>query len=330
MKITTENEVMDSFVLFNINIMRTDIRRNLSIVAEEEEEEEEEEYQANTDNVIESLANFEEVITTLENELKNKFSNEDGLYTSFFQTFYRGQANLVYPKTPGVFRNDLIEKEHIIINEAKSKYPYEFAHLNTSFELIAKLQHYGSATRLLDFSFDPYIALYFACKDDKDNDGEVIMYRSMCVDQNDIGVQTLSLFAQYHYSFGDLYEYLRIGLKQVYSDEYLLNLVRGSYFVMPTLSNERIFRQKGIFLMFGQNNIANNSRLAYKHIQILDDTTGRGEKYSGGITNIIIPSASKKRLLLELQLRGICEEFLFPDLDKGLRMINDKYKIKYQ
>ena len=46
-------------------------------------------------------------------------------------------------------------------------------HLN-DWELLAKLQHFGAPTGLLDFSWSPLVALWFACEE-PDNDGELFM-----------------------------------------------------------------------------------------------------------------------------------------------------------
>ena len=317
----------------NINCLRKyagkiNMKDNRKIVAEEEEEQpigDDEEDEESVDLVIKSLKDYDNIISNIDKRLKNKFKNKNDHYSDFFQTFYRGQANKSFLKMPSVFRNGLHEKEHLIIDEAQNEYPYEFSHVDTNFELIAKLQHYGGATRLLDFTFDPYIALYFACKGFKSDDGEIVIYRSACVPQNDICIQTLSLFAKYHSSYGKLCDYLRKGLKQIYSDEFLLNLVKGSYFVLPALSNERIFRQKGVFLMFGQKYISGNNNKVKKQIHELSDTIGRGRNYIGGTAYIKIPYTIKAQILFELKQKGIYEEYLFPELDKGLRMINEKY-----
>ena len=43
----------------------------------------------------------------------------------------------------------------------------------SALELLAALQHYGVATRLLDFTFNPFIALWFAVEQSDDRDGRI-------------------------------------------------------------------------------------------------------------------------------------------------------------
>ncbi len=210
----------------------------------------------------------------------------------------------------------------MIIENALKEYPYEFKHLRNSFELIVKIQHYGGATRFLDFSISPYIALFFAC-DNMSVDGKVIMYRSTSENQDFIGARVLSIFATYDCLKGNIYDYIRRELNINYSDEYILNSIRQSYFILPELSNERMFRQKGVFLIFGQNNILSDKFLIRKTESSLSDISGRGERYSGAFISIKIPAKSKNKIKYELLNKGISEDYLFPSLDKGLKKINE-------
>ena len=42
---------------------------------------------------------------------------------------------------------------------------------------LVRMQHYDLPTRLLDITTNPLIALYFACADGVDYDGEVIIFQ---------------------------------------------------------------------------------------------------------------------------------------------------------
>jgi len=45
----------------------------------------------------------------------------------------------------------------------------------TDLQLLAKLQHFGAATGLIDFTWNPLIALWFACEKESDKDGKVFI-----------------------------------------------------------------------------------------------------------------------------------------------------------
>lgn len=79
---------------------------------------------------------------------------------------YRGEED--YPRnigklTPYIFRGDkkrVIEKD--LINGVINERPHDFENSESTLDILLKMQHYGLPTRLLDVSFNPYKALYFA------------------------------------------------------------------------------------------------------------------------------------------------------------------------
>ena len=173
-------------------------------------------------------------------------------------------------------------------------FPYEFNHLDCPFDKLCKMQHYGAATRILDFTIQPEIALWFASDPKNCTDGKVIIYRTTFTKQNDIGVKALSFLATYNGNIDkNFYSELRNDLGINYSDEYLRRLIQKSYFVLPNITNERLHRQDGLFLIFGQKEDGE------KNISELDDNFGRGEDLSrlgreylevGKLTELVFPS----------------------------------------
>ena len=58
-------------------------------------------------------------------------------------------------------------------------------HRISDLQLLAKLQHFGAATGLIDFTRDPLVALWFACESYKDQEGQECNGRVYAIDLND-------------------------------------------------------------------------------------------------------------------------------------------------
>ena len=63
-----------------------------------------------------------------------------------------------------------IKAHHLLLDSAKDRHP-EGSTLS-DLELLAELQHFGSDTGLLDFTYNPLVALFFACKPSNKNNGK--------------------------------------------------------------------------------------------------------------------------------------------------------------
>ncbi|MDO4774283.1 MAG: FRG domain-containing protein [Aerococcaceae bacterium] len=92
---------------------------------------------------------------------------------------FRGEAEYEgfekWRLVPRIFRNHGGNryKEYELINAVINKFPSEFSSASNMLEILLKMQHYEIPTRLLDVTYNPYIALYFALSEleKKENQG---------------------------------------------------------------------------------------------------------------------------------------------------------------
>lgn len=115
-----------------------------------------------------------QTITTLEAFLGQ-------LYVFSEVDFFRGQSKVENPLIPSIGRfytqgqeSVLLQFERELFDDFKRKYAlYTDVRPKNDKEFMFLAQHYGLPTRLLDWTYNPLIALYFACNADYENDGAV-------------------------------------------------------------------------------------------------------------------------------------------------------------
>ena len=290
-----------------------------------------------------------EKITSIEKYISAvmKIKNERAaLGLPSYQWFFRGQKDTAWSIVPSAFREDKLQNEYSLIQNAIRQNPFEFRSLN-EFEILTKLQHYGLGTRLLDVTLNPLVALYFATEPaiayEKGKDGRYKQVeKDGAVYYNHIpwhSVEELCAKIAMYIPFIDFEKYYTVEKllehlheKQVISqtdksslerDDYKLFIeyIQDSFFIIPTHSNDRLTRQSGAFILptaIQINKDNNKLKDRYTEKAYQDLTKEFQENF------FVIPSKYKVQIREELDFFNINEATMFPELEHQMCYIQNK------
>lgn len=277
--------------------------------------------------LINSLSQFVEEINRIQLP-----KNECSLFQP--QMLFRGHSSCEYQLKPSLARevsdcwvNTLLSIERDLVELAQQKYPDVFPNTQNPVILLAKLQHYGIPTRLLDLTDNALVALWFACKTEMNysKDGEVLVFSA----------KPLSAFSPLVNAVADTYrltkncyipaeEYYYRVMKQPYFSpelycEWEKNLndelnsfvkrVSGPLFVDVGNVCQRQTNQGGKFILF-PNKIEDLQDLKS---EMLDELVKMSKSDGTIIKRLIIKKECKLEIREQLRHFGITSEFLFAD-----------------
>lgn len=252
---------------------------------------------------------------------------------------YRGHSTNHYLLRPSIFRKMRLKYESMMFQELKRVSPLEFPSSNSDLENLIKMQHYGLPTRLLDFSLNPLVALFFACQISKDeqhknDDGEIIAFYESIRPIDSIEVERCAKLITYTGTIESKFKE-RMKIKEPLTDgsseddSVSLNLpvmkkyFPKSYYFIPAIhNNERISRQNGVFMLFGLNI---NSERPFKKTAFSYDKDNLNPRYQGLKVHFTVPAEKKDEILFELDTIGINHAFLFPELEHQATYITNKF-----
>ncbi|MCU5378636.1 FRG domain-containing protein [Bacillus cereus] len=249
-----------------------------------------------------------------------EFYNIIDRYKRYENIFYRGQNAKYASITSSVSRETFSPYEHNIYHDTINIKPNEFEKLKFPIERLAKLQHYGFPTRLIDVTIDPLVALYFAVQDTEIvDDALIFVYIQNSEDLHSKHIRLLSLLATLkEYKMEIIQrEYQTIYNEEISTTE-ILQFAPETVFINYTKgleqSNTRLLKQRGTFAICG-NKIENEN--IKPELVPLD--------HVHPVTTIKIPYEFKVVVKQELEKIGINQNCIYPELESVSRYIRGKY-----
>lgn len=224
-------------------------------------------------------------LTKLIEELENDFEGYGG------SIWYRGQTKESHTLLPSYLRDEFAPEKTLLSAFKQNATMLTSQHPITNFDWLFVMQHYGIPTRLLDWTESPLVALYFALKKPLDENDAVIWALKPTELNKNAGIDEDKedfFIPSFDYEVIEGYS-----IESISNTPAKLNPVA----VIATRNNPRIQAQMGVFTIHHKNKIS------------IEDVGNKSH-----IFKYIIKKESKEKMLKQLELLGINEFQLFPEL----------------
>jgi hypothetical protein len=238
----------------------------------------------------------------------------------FITPLFRGQANFDYSLQPSIERAVSIgleyKRRHLEDDEPLGRVQNEtealdkfrrgahhfLSHLpepNSTVDWLALMQHHGAPTRLLDWTYSPYVALFFALEQAHDGDGAI-----WAIDQSWITAQTKKHLSEYDaWEANERRSYINRSIISNGMPEPLIVVAE------PHQINQRMMAQQGTFLCPLRYDATFMNTLS---LMLLDQDGVRSRPV---ISKIRIASPCRMQFLRKLRTMNIHNASLYPGLD---------------
>jgi hypothetical protein len=239
-----------------------------------------------------------------------RLAAEDG------KLWYRGTRSDDHHLVPSLYRHPTIKKPDELI-ELEWELLSEFRHQAPPFagklpeqdlELLFLMQHYGVPTRLLDWTENPFVALFFALENALQAGSSEHDAAIWILNPSKLNEQATSHRETSQRIYGAYSDELRGYQPSQDGKRVTMKLPLAIFGVH---NSPRIVAQRGAFVLFGKDTDPLD-----QHPSLSGD--------NGVVMRITIPRDSKKDMFLHLYDIGISDAVVYPDLDGLGREIKNR------
>lgn len=253
---------------------------------------------------------------------------------------FRGQSNSLWSLQTNLERGTIINNSNIMdIPEIERKiidkfqrralyYTEKLPEKENTLEWLSLIQHHGGPTRLLDFSYSYYVALYFSIEQALQESAVFCLNRDLIYQK---GIETEKWRGtKCNLDYGTI-EYCNY----VLTEQTLSPLVM---LVEPYNIHDRLSRQQGLFAIpfEGRQSFEYNLSITVNKMEKQLPTNKKIKKYEDSISllnkecallKIKIPKYLHKEIRKELKLMNITSETLFPGIDGFTKSLNGEFDL---
>lgn len=218
--------------------------------------------------------------------------------------WYRGASNAGHALEPRLYRSngsaaELLLAESEMLAQFRSRSgPLLREEVRTEWGFLFIMQHYGVPTRLLDWSENAFLALYFALSvaaaKEFPTDAAVWV-----LDPASWNVETFPGMD----SPGKALHAEDSSLNNYSPGRELNNMSEGAAAMYALYNNPRITAQRGVFTVFGREK------------KSMDDLFEQGDFPDGTLTRLRLPQAALSDLNDQVRILGFRESMIYPDLE---------------
>ena len=288
--------------------------------------------------IVKSLSDYIMLLEKLKKEctyyIKDKAAhNEQYIVEPRF--IFRGHENGDnYKLLPGIFRKSQKDNEGYYWTESFSQTEFEILNdyiceacgymkdvpVTDYMAWLEIAQHFQVPTRLLDFTYNSLVALYFACSSQPEIDGAVWI-----LDEN--GYRE-TFYNKYKSDYAIKSKAI---IEEIVYDEIikLTNAPHGEewheypWIYKPMYRANRMYMQSSVFLIWGKSHSPLEQLIKYPNY--ISPNNNHNEQDRHILGKIRIPHSSKENIINQLEICGINEKFIFPGMDGIGHYIRNKY-----